>query len=331
MPVDLHAHYVPPQLLAAVEERGSAIGVTLRGNAIAFAYGFATRQLFPLLVEPVAERRAWMGQQGVDRQVVATWPDMFGYGLSANECAAWHGILNQTLAEWCMGEVDAFSWLASVPLPDAEDAEAELERAAELGAIGAILPANVEGMNIGELALDPLWRRAEALDMPVLIHPVLVTPVPRAARFALAQIVQYPFDTTLGLGSLLATGVLDRFPRLVILGAHGGGALPWLAGRFDVMHERIDRAAQGVAAQASASSYLRRLAFDTIVHNPAALCFLRDSAGIGQLVLGSDYSFPPADTAPIETLRQAFTPDEVRAVCDENPRRLFPRLHGTRP
>ena len=58
------------------------------------------------------------------------------------------------------------------------------------------------------------WARAVALDVPILIHPVMSTPAPRAAKFALAQIAQYTFDTTLGVGSLMFSGVLDRFPAL---------------------------------------------------------------------------------------------------------------------
>ena len=85
-------------------------------------------------------------------------------------------------------------------------------RAVDRGAIGAIIASNVEGINLGEVPLDPFWAKAEALDVPILIHPVMSTPAPRAAKFALAQIAQYTFDTTLGVGSLLFSGVLDRFP-----------------------------------------------------------------------------------------------------------------------
>ncbi len=112
-----------------------------------------------------------------------------------------------------------------------------------------MLPANVEGTNIGELPLDPLWAKAEQSDCPIIIHPVLTGPAPRAAKFGLTQSTQYTFDTTLGAGSLLYSGVLDRFPRLTIVLSHGGGAFPYLAGRFDIMHARMDRQAQGDVAQ----------------------------------------------------------------------------------
>jgi hypothetical protein len=94
-----------------------------------------------------------------------------------------------------------------VPLPNAANAVAELTRAIGLGARGIMVPANVEGTNIGELPLDPLWAKAEESGYPVIVHPVLTGPAPRAAKFGLTQSTQYTFDTTLGAGSLLSSPV----------------------------------------------------------------------------------------------------------------------------
>ena len=66
-----------------------------------------------------------------------------------------------------------FSWISSVPLTDAEAAAAELERTAHNGAIGVIISSNIENVNLGEFPLDPFWRKAEALGLPMLLHPVM--------------------------------------------------------------------------------------------------------------------------------------------------------------
>jgi aminocarboxymuconate-semialdehyde decarboxylase len=158
---------------------------------------------------------------------------------------------------------------------------------------------------------------------------VMSTPAPRAAKFALAQIAQYTFDTTLGVGSLMFSGVLDRFPALSLILSHGGGALPYLIGRFDLMHQRMDRAAQGDVAMKPPSAYARLMAYDSIVHSSKSLRFLADVVGLDQVVLGSDYSFPPADLHPLASLEAAdFSRAEIAAVADVNPRRLFKRLKG---
>jgi aminocarboxymuconate-semialdehyde decarboxylase len=258
---------------------------------------------------------------------VATWPDIYGYGLARDACASWHKMLNDTLAAWCNAHADRFSFVASLPLTNAYDAAIELERAVGLGAVAAMVSANVQGANIGECDLDPLWAAAQAQALPIIVHPVLVEAAPRAARFGLTQIVQYTFDTTLGIGSLIFSGVLDRFPTLSLVLSHGGGAFPYLAGRFDVMHARMDRAGQGDVALMSPSAYANRIGYDTILHAPKALRFLADTVGIGQLALGTDEAFPPADRDPMTTLKQAgFSAAEIELIADANPRRLFPRL-----
>lgn len=332
MPIDVHAHYVPPQLIDAVLARGKEIGVRLvkAGDAppaLHFDYGFKVRPFFQRLIEPVAERCAWLDAQGIERQIVATWPDIFGYGLTADACVAWHRMLNDTLAAWWADNSDRFAWLASVPLIEAQSAAEEAERAAALGAYGVIVSSNIENVNLGELPLDAFWHKVEAFGLPVLIHPVLVGAAPRAAKFGLAQIAQYTFDTTLGIGSVLMSGVLDRFPRLKLVLAHGGGAYPYLAGRFDVMHRRMDRAAQGNVAARPPSAYATQMAYDSIVHAPNTLRFLIDVVGLDNVLLGTDYSFPPADMEPLALLRSAgLSVAEIETIADANPRRVFARL-----
>ena len=332
MPIDVHAHYVPPQLIEAIDACGKEMGVRLAHSAgsppaLHFDYGFKVRPFFPRLVEPAAARRAWLDAQGIERQIVATWPDIFGYGLAAEACVAWHRMLNDTLAAWCADNSDRFAWIASVPLIQAEAAAEEAERAVAVGACGVIISSNIENVNLGELPLDPFWRKAEALGLPVLIHPVLVGPAPRVAKFALAQIAQYTFDTTLGVGSILMSGVLDRFPHLKLVLSHGGGAYPYLVGRFDIMHRRMDRAAQGDVAAKPPSAYAAQMAYDSIVHAPKALRFLIDVAGLDNVLLGTDYSFPPADMEPLALLRSAgLSAAEIEAIADANPRRVFARL-----
>jgi len=332
MAIDVHAHYVPQGLVAATRKDGSACGVRVieaagAPPALEFSYGFKVRPFFPKLIESVADRVAWLDAQKLDRQFVATWPDLYGYGLPREHCAQWHRILNDTLAEWCAEDAMRFSFVASVPLSNAGDAAAELERVSEAGAVAVMIAANIEGTNLGELPLDPFWSKAEQLQLPVMIHPMASAPMPRAAKFGLIQSVQYTLDTTLGIGSLLFSGVLDRFPNLTLVLSHGGGTYPYLAGRMDIMHARMDRKAQGDVAAKAPSAYASMMAYDSIVHAPKALRFLADLVGIERLLLGTDYSFPPADLSPLDSLKAAgFSAAQIEMISDGNVRRIFSHL-----
>ena len=332
MAIDVHAHYVPQGLIAAARDQGSECGVRVVDSggaapALEFSYGFKVRPFFPKLIESVADRIAWLDAQKLERQFVATWPDIYGYGLPREHGAQWHRILNDTLAEWCTDNTARFSFVASVPLSCADDAAAELDRVSRTGAVAVMIAANVEGTNLGELPLDPFWSKAEQFELPVMIHPMASAPMPRAAKFGLIQSVQYTLDTTLGIGSLLFSGVLDRFPNLTLVLSHGGGTYPYLAGRMDIMHARMDRKAQGDVAAKAPSAYAPMMAYDTIVHSPKALRFLADLVGTERLLLGTDYSFPPADLAPLASLKTAgFNASQVEAISEGNVRHIFSRV-----
>lgn len=333
MAIDVHAHYVPREVVETLQREGSRYGIAVvetepACHALSFAYGLRVRPFFAKLVEEPARRMAGMDAIGIDRQILSAWTDIFGYGLDATQGGAWHRLLNESLAAFAGRHPERFSVLASGHLPDAARAARELEHAVtQLGAVGAVAATNVEGTNLGELPLDEYWAAAVELGVPVFLHPVQANPTPRTRRFALNQIVQYTFDTTLCVGSLVGSGVLDRFPALTLILSHGGGALPYLLGRFDCMFGRSDRAATGIVATSAPSAYVRRMFYDTILHDSEALRYLAGRVGVERLVIGSDDAFPPADHDPLASLRRAgFGPDEIHRIAETNPRTLFGRI-----
>lgn len=327
MTIDVHAHFVPAAVLEALEVRGRDFGVNLveiepGRRCCEFSYGLRIRPFFEGLLN-VDLRLGEMDRQGVEREVLTLWTDMFGYELPGDKGAAWHRVLNDSLARLCDTHANRFCWMASGPLQHPAAAARELERCMGAGALGAIVSANVCGDNLGERDLDEFWAACVALRAPVFVHPTQPTAAPRADRFALNQICAYTYDTTLAIGSMIFSGVLDRHPDLQLILSHGGGALPYLIGRFDRMHRAADRNATGNVAAEPPSAYLPRFHYDTILHDDAALTYLKGLVGSGRLLLGSDLPFPPGDPDPLATLRAAFRQDEVDQIASVNPRALF--------
>ena len=333
MPIDTHAHYFPPALIDMLESEARELGLSFLKTppacALHFEHGLKLRPFPPKLIEPTADRVAAMDRIGMDRHVLSAWADAFGYGLPKDKAVRWHRRLNRAMADLVNEHPRRFAFLASVPLPHAAEAAEELRYAIrELGAVGAVLCTNVEEQNLGEVPLDELWSAAVELDAGILLHPSAPSQgAGRPGRFGLAQIAQYTYDTTLCVGSLIFMGVLDRFPRLRLLLCHGGGGYPYLAGRFDIMHARTDRKATGNVAAFPPSHYLGRFWYDTILHAPPTLRYLSEEVGVGRIVIGSDYSFPPSDDDPMDTLRRArFSVADIELIAERNPRRLFPML-----
>ncbi len=326
--IDVHAHFVPPAVLDALAGRGADLGIALVEKAggarcCRFDDGLEVRPFLPGLLD-VDARLAEMDGQRVQRQILSVWTDIFGYGLDASRCDAWHRILNDSLAELSAARPERFSWMASAPLTDAAAAAREIERCAAHGAVGVIVTANVDGRNLGEVPLDEFWCACETLDVPVFVHPSLPQPMTRAEKFSLNQICAYTLDTTLAAGSMIMSGTLDRFPRLRLLLSHGGGNLPYLIGRFDRMHEAADGNVTGDKATDPPSAYLRRFLYDSILHSRDALLFLRDLVGVERILLGGDAPFPPGDPDPLESLERAgLDQDAIDLIAVANPRREY--------
>jgi aminocarboxymuconate-semialdehyde decarboxylase len=325
MRIDMHAHYVPPKALTAIEHDASSYGVHLEvaagGTCACFNYGLTLRPFFPRLLE-LDERWEVMAGMGVERQILSVWADLFGYGMPAEPGARWHRLLNETLSDAVRQHPQRLSALASVPLQDAQRAARELEYGlTQCGAVGAVIAANVNDTSLGEAPLEEFWAAVVEFNVPVFVHPTQPTLPLRTRQYSMLQVVQYTYDTTATVGSLIFSGVLDRFPTLTLILAHGGGYFPYQAGRFDRVYRHLE--APTVPAQPP-SAYLRRFYYDTILYQPAALGYLRDVVGSDRLLLGTDYPFPVFEPAPLQLLEATrFSSAELAQVGGETTRQLF--------
>ena len=135
------------------------------------------------------------------------------------------------------------------------------------------------------------------------------------------QVVQYIYDTTATVGSLIFNGVLDRFPTLTLILSHGGGFFPYQIGRFDRLYRNLEAS---VAPAQPPSAYVRRFFYDTILYHPAALRYLQDLVGCNRLLLGTDHPFPVDDASPLQTLEvTGCSPDDRLQIGGERARHLF--------
>ncbi len=325
-PIDVHAHFVPPDFIAAVEREPARYGVGLeRGPdgrvSLLFPGQRYTRPILPALLD-LRQRAAALDAAGVRHQIVATWMDATGYALPAELGARWSRRYNEALAEALRGApAGRFSGVATVPAQDGARAAAELAYAVDtLGLVAVQIGTNVMGRNLDDAGLDPFWEAAAALRVPVILHPWHVVGEERMHRHGMVRLVGYTADTTLAAGSIIFGGIADRFPGLVIVLVHGGGFYPYQAGRL----ERAFTLQEAPTPSRSALDHLRWFHYDTITHLPQALRYLVDLVGPEQVVLGSDAPFDVRDPAPVETVRKANLGAAVeQAIFETNPTRLF--------
>ncbi|MCL8017248.1 amidohydrolase family protein [Streptomyces sp. AS02] len=272
-------------------------------------------RLGPQLTD-VAARLAALDEMGVDIQVVGPMP-MHHYWADPDLAVGLARTVNQAVAEHCVAAPERLYGLGTVPLQHPDLAVALLDRAVtEYGLYGISVSTTVEGRELADPAHDEVWRRAEELGAVVFVHPWGCSLGARLATRYLGNTVGQPVETTVALSHLIFTGVLDRFPRLKLVAAHGGGYLPTYIGRSDhAWHTRED--ARGCAEPPSA--YLRRMWFDSLVYTPRALRHLAEEVGADRIVLGTDFPFDMGVDDPLARLDAAgLAPGDRAAVAGGN-------------
>jgi aminocarboxymuconate-semialdehyde decarboxylase len=176
----------------------------------------------------------------------------------------------------------------------------ELRRVAHThGLRGAMIGSNIAGKNLDDRSFEPVWAAAAELGAFMLIHPNNVAGANRLGSYYLNNLIGNPLDTTIAAACLVFGGVLERHPRLNVLLVHGGGFVPYQAGRW--VHGWHVRPEPKVNIKRSPEPWLDRFYYDTILHARPQLEFLVSSVGSGRVLLGSDY---PYDMGTGECVRQ---------------------------
>lgn len=317
MVYDVHAHGIPPGLATRLEDH----------------FGARLRQPPRADLFDVAARIAAMDWAGVDVQLVSNWIGLTGYALPPADGARWARAFNEALAEMISAHPRRFLGLAHVPLQAPERAAAELRHAVEqLGMVGAEIATTVDGAELDDEALEPFWDAAAQLRCPVLLHPDQALPGRPRPRHFLNNTVGNAAEITIAVAHLVYAGVLERHPDLRLCVVHGGGYLPYQAGRLDRgQAARPDLAGGGLPREPS--SYVRGLYFDTVTHSPATLRFLIDFAGADHVVMGSDYPFEMGEPQPVRRVGTVplLTAEERRLILQHNVENLLRSVRRPKP
>jgi aminocarboxymuconate-semialdehyde decarboxylase len=270
-----------------------------------------------------------MDAMGIDLQAVSLSPTQYHYWADEELAGEIVRTANEGVAAMCAARPDRFVGLGSVALQHPDLAAEQLTVAVRsLGLRGAILSTAVNGVDFSDPRFDRFWARAEELEALLFIHPLGCSLGERLNRFYLINVIGQPAETAVALSHLIFGGVLDRFPRLKICAAHGGGYLPYYVGRSDHAYEVRP---ESRTTKRRPSEYLRQLWFDSLVYRPDTLRHLIDVVGASQVVLGTDYPFDMGVENPLAHLsRTGLSAQEVDAIRGANATGLL-RLEQKRP
>jgi predicted TIM-barrel fold metal-dependent hydrolase len=261
--VDIHHHILPPAYVAKARERIAAV-----------AGGFAEQVLSWTPQRSIAA----MDQAGVQMAITSISSPGVDFGDAttlAREC-------NDYAAEMAARHAGRFGVFAVLPMPDVDASLKEMDRARNVQGFG--LYTNYGGAWLGDPRFTPVLEEMNRRKAVVFVHPMVCPQCTDMLAGVPDAIMEYPFDTTRTIASLLYSGAFARHKDIRFIFTHGGGALPMLA-------HRITRYAAGNAAEE-----LKRLYFDVVsVTQPGPFAALKALVPTTQLLFGSDYPYWPPD------------------------------------
>ena len=321
--IDVHTHMFTRAWMETLRTSGAPYRVVRRPDGQDEIYRGATPVVIP---QPghfdYGIRLAAMDEAGIDVSVVSlTCPNVYWGGETVSVGAARESNASMATAE--RAHPRRLRWFASLPWQYPARAVEELERSVGDGAVGVMVIANVDGRSLTEPAFEPVWAAIDRLGLPVLVHP---GEPPGAdlmdlGRYDLSWSVGFMFDTTLAITRMIFDGFLDRFPGVQLIAAHGGGALPYLVGRFE-KGDAVELPSRR-RMTASPTDYLRRIWYDTITYDLGALRYLVSVVGAERVLFGTDWPHQVHDVVGSLANTAALPPEERDAIRAGNAARLF--------
>ncbi len=314
--LDIHTHVLTEEMIGLLGKEAPKVAPRMTAiDADSFVLEIAGTPYrpFPRGGFDIERRFADMDAAEVDVQVLSATPQSYLYDQEPSLTLTCSVIQNDQIAKLVAAHPDRFLGIATLPMQAPDLAAAELRRAVgSLGLRGAMIGSNVVGRNLDHPDLEPIWSAASELDVPLLIHPVNVGAADRLRSYYLNNLIGNPLDTTIAAACLVFGGVLDRHPELKICLVHGGGFVPYQAGRW--AHGWQVRPEPKVNLKQSPERWIERFYYDTILHSAESLAFLVGSAGPKRVLLGSDYPYDMGTGECVRQVRALSLPEADKAT-----------------
>lgn len=298
--IDIHTHILPKNWPNLKEKYGYGGFIELiheqPGCAKMVKDGEFFREVYSNCWDPQTRLTEYAPFQ-VQVQVLSTVPVMFSYWAKPQDTLDLARLLNDHIAGIVQQYPKRFVGLGTIPLQSMDFAIAELERCLQIGLSGVQIGSHVNGINLGDPYFFPFFEACEAKGASVFVHPWEMMGKDRLKKYWLAWLVGMPAETATAICSMIFGGIFEKYPKLRVAFAHGGGSFPGTIGRIEHGFQvRPDLCA--VDNSVSPRESLRKFYVDSLVHDEKCLSALVDLMGADRIALGTDYPFPLGELEP---------------------------------
>ncbi len=317
--VDCQSHLFFPAVLELMRRRKSDPVVYDQDGTTYLRMGDWLRKVPPHYLD-VDAKLAAMDANGIAVTMLSTndpGPEWFG-----DDGPAVAQLIHDALAGVIAQHPARFRGLCVLPMQNERAAGEELDRCVkQLGFRGILLYTNLAGVWCDEPPFRWLYARAEELDLPILLHPSKPLTTEQVKGYELTSTLGNMFENTIAMARIIASGLLDKHPRLKLVCPHLGGTLPYICGRMDHQITVLKRGPQHLLHKPS--DYLREIYMDIVSPLPEAMRFALDFSSADKLLYSSDHPWvqPQEILAPLYGLSLPGSTEAM--ILTENARKLF--------
>jgi predicted TIM-barrel fold metal-dependent hydrolase len=311
--IDVHHHIVPPPYMSRARDRILAISDRDHSALLNWTPARAVEEMDK---NGIATAMTSLGLPGV-------WFD------GAKTARSLARACNEYAAQMVKDYPGRFGLFAALPLPDREGSLQEIAYAFdELKADGVGLVSSYDNKWPGDETFAPVFEELNRRKAVVFIHPAVPGCCGDLMPGIPASTIEFLFDTTRAITSLLVNGTFSRFPDIRFIFCHAGGTMPVLAARTNAFVQRhkeiVDRVPNGVSFE------LKKLYYDVANStSPSSMAALMNLVPTSQMLFGSDFPYVPAAVTANGLDHFGLSASDLQAVNHENAARLFPRLSLT--
>jgi aminocarboxymuconate-semialdehyde decarboxylase len=330
--IDVHCHLYPMEYIQLLEKRKVIPRIINKSGLREFLIfpeedgpdGVGGRPMGAEYYD-LDQKIEFMDQTGIRASVVSLgnpWLDPFP-DPSGDEAAK---IINQKMSEYEAATKGRIIAMGVLPTSNVENATQTLhEIANNKGLHGIVTGPRIAGLQFDDPRLDPFWSELNQLGLPLFVHPENGVALENLEgyRHTLPVGIGFPVETTIALARLIFGGILQKYPSLRILAAHGGGVLPYLAGRLDASWNS-DADVKNRLIQPP-SQFIQKLYLDALVYAAPALQAAYRLVGAEHLMFGTDQPFSVSDPEKNIQMLQAEIPEktEFEAIMQNNAAAFF--------
>src|SRR5579864_5833955 len=224
MILDLHAHIVPEQFPKSNIDRWPSMDHIAPDRANVMISGKNFRTVRNVCWDH-AVRASEAQKEGADAQAISPMPELLSYWFTPKDGLDMARYVNEQIANMCHAAPERFYGLGMVPLQDPELSAKELAPMKRAGLLGVELGSNILGKSLGEEQFLPFFQEAEKQGLAVFVHALHPTFTDRFPE-RLINAIGFPTEGGLNIGSMIASGLVERCPNLRLAFSHGGGTFP---------------------------------------------------------------------------------------------------------